>query len=359
MTRLRAALVTPLTGPLARYGRATVTGLTLWAEHAARLPPIWADVALEAYDTGADAAAAMRAAIATRPDVLFGPYGSSPMLTAARATSRLLWNHSGATSQLCWPAFPHVINVLAPASSYFAGVLQAVRAVDPGAATVTIFHVNSSFGQDVAAGAARTAAHLGFTVQVIGFEPGSAVEMAATLPGADILLVAGGFADELAVAPLALARPWRAVAFVGAGVEEVLAPLGNLREGLLGPAQWVATAAPQPDEGPDAGWFVAKYREAAGEDPPYPAVQAFAAGIICARCLRESGTSVDVALLTVARRLVCTTLYGKFQLDPVSGLQVGHQVVIVQWQDGMRRVVWPPEQAESQLRYPFTAALPS
>jgi branched-chain amino acid transport system substrate-binding protein len=352
MARLRAALVTPLTGPLARYGRATALGLALWADHAASLPWPWTGVALDVQDSAPDPGAAMRAAVATHPDALFGPYGSSPMLAAARETDRVIWNHSGATSQLRWPMFPHVIDVLAPASSYFTGVLQVVHATDPGIATVTMLHASTGFGRDVAGGVASAAARRGLALQARSFTPGHATESVATLPAADILLVVGGFEDELAVAPTLLARPWRAAAFVGAGVAEVLAPLGSLREGLLGPAQWVATAAPEPDEGPDASWFVAQYRHAAGEEPPYPAAQAFAAGILCARCLRDSGTSDDNAQLDAARRLACTTLYGDFRLDAVSGLQIGHQMLIVQWQDGARRVVWPPERAERRLRYP-------
>ncbi len=352
MTILRAALVTPLSGPLAQFGQASATGLALWAKHAARLPSPRTAVELDVRDTAPDPGAAMRAAIDTHPDVLFGPYGSSTMLAAMRVTDRVVWNHGGATSQLSRPAFPQVINVLSPASTYFTGVLQAVRATDPNAASVTsvlILHADKGFGQDVAIGATKTAADLGFEAQVVPFKPYHAAETAASLPNADILLVVGNFADELAVAPILLTRTWRAAAFVGAGVDEVLAPLGTLREGLLGPAQWVATAALVPDEGPDSDWFVAKYRHIAGVDPPYPAAQSFAAGLLCARCLRDSGVSTDTAQLAAAYQLGCTTLYGGFRLDPVSGLQVGHQVLIVQWQQGVRRVVWPPEQAERPL----------
>src|SRR5712691_10969235 len=131
MTTLRAALVTPLTGPLAPFGQACARGLTLWAEHAALLPPPWTDVDLEVRDTGSDVGASIRAALATHPDVLFGPYGISTMLAAARATDRVVWNHGGATSQLSRSAFPQVINVLSPASTYFDGVLRAARATDP------------------------------------------------------------------------------------------------------------------------------------------------------------------------------------------------------------------------------------
>lgn len=353
MTRLRAALVTPLTGSLAPFGQASAMGLTLWAEHAARLSPPWTGVEIDLRDSTPDPGAAMHAAMSSHPDVLFGPYGSSTMLAAMRVTDRVVWNHGGATSQLSRPAFPQVINVLSPASTYFTGVLQAVRAADSSATTVTVLHASSGFGTDVAVGTARAAVDLNFNVQLVAFEPHHAAQVASSLPSADVLLVAGSFADELAAAPILLTRTWRAVAFVGAGVDEVLAPLGKRREGLLGPAQWIATAALKPDEGPDAHWFLAKYRNEAGGDPPYPAAQAFAAGLLCARCLRDSGDSGDAAQLATAQQLVCTTLYGGFRLDPVSGLQVGHQVLIVQWQDGIRRVVWPPEQAERLLLYPL------
>jgi branched-chain amino acid transport system substrate-binding protein len=244
--------------------------------------------------------------------------------------------------------------VLSPASTYFTRVLQAVRVFDPGAATVSLFHTTSGFGRDVATGAASAAINLKFEVEFVAFEPGHAASAASLVPHADILLVVGSFADELAAAPILLKRTWRAAAFVGAGVEEVLAPLGNQREGLLGPAQWIASAAPEPDEGPDADWFVTRYKGVAGGDPPYPAAQAFAAGLLCARCLRDSGCCEDTAQLAAAQQLVCTTLYGAFRIDPMSGLQSGHQILIVQWQNGIRRVVWPPEQAERPLLLPLT-----
>ncbi len=349
MTTLHAALVTPLSGPLALFGQACVTGLNVWTRHAATLPSPWTEVTLDVWDTGTSIRTAMQTALATQPDILFGPYGSHGMLGAARASERVLWNHGGATSRLARPAFPQVINVLSPASTYFAEVLHAIRAFDQQVKTISLFHSTSGFGRDVATGAYAVATALHFEIQAIPFEPSQALPLVATVPDGDVLLVVGNFADELAVASLLLKRPWRFAAFVGAGVEEVLASLDKQREGLLGPAQWIATAAPQPDEGPDAEWFKAKYHEHEEGEPPYPAVQAFAAGLLCARCLRESGSCEDAAQLAAARQLVCTTLYGTFQLDPRSGLQTGHRVLIVQWQQGQRRVVWPPEQAERPL----------
>ena len=69
MAHLRAALVTPLNGPLSLYGRAGATALAIWAKSPA-LPPPWTSVALDVRDTGKDIRAAMQAALATEPDVL-------------------------------------------------------------------------------------------------------------------------------------------------------------------------------------------------------------------------------------------------------------------------------------------------
>src|SRR5229473_1690505 len=91
-------------------------------------PLSWTRVDLEVLDAYPDAAAAMRAAVARRPDMIFGPYGSGPAVAALGATDQLVWNHGGATDRLHRPRFDHALNVPAPASAYFPAVLEAVRA---------------------------------------------------------------------------------------------------------------------------------------------------------------------------------------------------------------------------------------
>ncbi len=115
MSRLRAALVTPLTGPLADFGRAGAVALALWAEHAARLPPTWTGVDLDVRDANPDPGAAMRAAVGNRPDVLFGPYGSSTTVAAARAPDGVVCNHRGVPPEIWWRGFPRVVDVLSTA----------------------------------------------------------------------------------------------------------------------------------------------------------------------------------------------------------------------------------------------------
>lgn len=347
-TTLNAVLVTPLTGSLARYGRQTAAALELWAEKAVDLPPPWTGVDLEVHDAQPDPVRTVYEVVGPRTHVLFGPYGSGPTIKVAAATDRLVWNHGGATSRLSWDRFPHVVNVLSPASSYYEGTLRAIAEAALGASSVVVFHAQTGFAADVATGAAETGEGLGYDVELHPFEPGTAYDEAWSVPDADVLLVAGNFSDERSAAEVLLKRSWRAAGFVAAGVEDVLEPLGSAREGLFGPAQWSARVAPEPDLGPDASWFVREYLRRTGDEPAYPAAQAFAAGLLAARSL--SGGIDDRAVLGAAKRLSTTTLYGRFDLDPRTGLQSGHRVITVQWQDDRRRVVWPPEQAEAPAR---------
>ncbi|MGH9051736.1 MAG: ABC transporter substrate-binding protein [Acidimicrobiia bacterium] len=336
MPAVRGVLVTALSGPLGRFGRAGVAAFELWSQS---MPE---GVELQVIDAHPDPAQAIRTA--PQADVLFGPYGAGPAVRAAGATDRVMWNHGGATVRLSRPGFSHVVNVPAPASTYFEGVVRAVRTADPGCRSILVVHAATGFAREVAEGALSAGAGLDLTR--IEYPPGRTAELQPT--EADLLLVAGPFDDEVALVERLLPGGWRWAAFVGAGVEEVLPP--ELREGLLGPAQWLAEAVPDPDEGPTPEWFVGVYQDRTGTRPPYPAAQAFAAGVLWAAAAREAGTLDDQAVLEAAFRLRCRTLFGEFRLDPRTGIQVGQRLLAVQWQEGRRRVVWPPDLAAHQAR---------
>jgi len=330
---VHAALVTPMSGPLAGYGQAGATAVALWAQKFTAPDQVF----LEVVDAHPDAPAAVRRAEGLHPDLLFGPYGSRPTVEVARATRRLVWNHGGAQV----PARDNVVSVLAPADTYFAGVVDMIRQDFSDVRTIGVMRGPTGFARGVAAGAVARAQRHGLDVR-------QAV-LPAPPPTADALLVAGRFDEELAAVRTADRARWRVFGLVAAGVQEVLAELGHAREGLVGPAQWLPEAAPEPDEGPSVRCFVAAYRAWSGSEPPYPAAQAFATGLVALRCLRASGTADDAALRAAARHLRCTTLFGSFRVD-ASGAQIGHQVLTVQWQGGQRVVVWPPDRANASPR---------
>jgi hypothetical protein len=43
-----------------------------------------------------------------------------------------------------------------------------------------------------------------------------------------------------------------------------------------------------------------------------------------------------------SQRLDTTTLFGRFRVDPVTGVQTGHQIRVVQWRGGQRVLVDRP-----------------
>src|SRR5438105_3063285 len=261
-TRLRAGLVTPLSGPLARYGRSGAVALRLWAAEAG------VDLAItDAYPSAAAAVASVAAQ--HRIDVLFGPYGAGMAVAAAQAAPTVLWNHGGASERLVRQAFPHVVNIPAPAVTYLAAVINALDAAELAGAEAVLLHSRTGFGREVAGGALGAASDVGLAVTAIPFDPGDGDGAARSVQdrGADVLLVAGGFDDELAIAARLLCRRWRAVAFVAAGVDEVLAPVAERLTGVYGPCQWLPDAAPESEDGPNSRWFTTAYLQAAGSPP--------------------------------------------------------------------------------------------
>ena len=141
-------------------------------------------------------------------------------------------------------------------------------------------------------------------------------------------------------------RRWRAVGLVAAGVDELRHAIGDRVEGLYGPCQWFDDGTDDPADGPNSEWFSHCYRDANGTEPSYPAAAAFAAGVVWQRCVKEAGTVESLPVLAASQRLDTTTLFGRFRVDPVTGVQAGHQVRVVRWR-GRQRVVLdrPPRRA--------------
>ncbi len=314
-----AVLVTSLSGPLARFGRSGAVALGLWAERAG--------VALEVIDAYPSAAAAIAAAESAGPDVVFGPYGSGPAVTAAAASIGVVWNHGGATARLARPAYPRVVNLPSPATSYLAAVLDALVADGlPAGSEIVLFHSDTGFGREVAEGSAVAAQRLGLVLHPVSFRPGQGQAAFEGAPAGDVLLSASSFEDDIVIAGLGRQRRWRGMGLVAAGVEELYHAIGERVEGLYGPCQWFGDAAVEPADGPGSDWFAGRYRDATGTNPPYPAAAAFAAGIVWQRCSHDAQTVDPLRVLAESSNLDTTTLFGRFRVDPLTGVQTGHQI---------------------------------
>jgi branched-chain amino acid transport system substrate-binding protein len=344
-----------LSGPYARQGRMAAAGLAQAVDDTRRAGgvatasgPVLPRLVL--LDDGGTREGLRRALDALgRADLLIGPYGSG--LTGEAADwagrrGRVLWNHGGSADEV--EAMPWVVSVSSPTSRYLAAVLE-VLAPELAGARVMVGAGTGSFGRAASRGAAEAADRLG--LQLTGTVPSSEVPEA---PHTDVLLLAGSFDEDVAVLRRLRSRP-RTVAAVAGGLGEFVAAVGRRRaDGVLAPSQWEEGARFRPDFGPRtvdvvrALRFRLAPRLAMGADAfhvEYPAAQAYAAVVVALCCVQEAPNLDDEALLAVARSLHCTTFFGGFGLGR-DGRQADHQLVVIQWRDGVKRIVGPPGLAE-------------
>ena len=297
-----------------------------------------------------------------RVDVLLGPYASDltrAVVPVARRLGKVVWNHGGATDEI-HGAEGNVVGVLTPVSRYFTGALDLIRHVDATAARVVfLYRIGSRFGDLAAQGAKQEAQSRGFNVTPLTYEalenelPAVLGQIRALHP--DAVLSAGSFQDDCTLARGLVAGDIGARAFgcVAAGIDEFSRMLKLDAEGIFGPSQWEPAARWTQDFGPSA-LDVARSILVHGVTPDYPAVQAYATCLVAQRCLEEAGSTDDEAVWQTALNLDCTTFFGRFKIDPSTGLQLGKQMVWVQWQGDQKRIVWPAAiAAEAVPAYPW------
>lgn len=75
--------------------------------------------------------------------------------------------------------------------------------------------------------------------------------------------------------------------------------------------------------------------------------------LVFVKAVEEAGSLDPDKIREAFGRLHLMTFFGEFKIDPDTGLQVGHKMVVVQWQGGKKVIVWPPEAATGKLYYPM------
>ncbi len=61
-------------------------------------------------------------------------------------------------------------------------------------------------------------------------------------------------------------------------------------------------------------------------------------GLILTDCIERADTLDTQSLYEAATKLDLTTFYGPFRIEPASGRQIGHRILLTRWQRG-RKVV--------------------
>ena len=356
---ITVGLTVSLSGKFSYQGHQALHGITLWGDYANATGGIEVGsgerrpVRLIFYDDQSRVECArqnsLRLLEEDHVDVLFGPYSSALTLAAARVAEehgKILWNHGGTSDAISDRGGRYLVSLASPASEYLRALPPWLAKEMPLLRRICIAYSRTgTFASQVARGIVETADEVGFhsatTVPVD--TPLAAVDAVIhelSSIGPDVLIFVLGFQEETSLMRARHLWPQsiRTVAAVAAGLNAFYSEVGQAGEDVIGPSQWEPEARFPAVQGPDTNWFVSNFQDRYGSLPEYLAAGAFAAGLIWTQCVLRAGSLADEQLAEVVVRLDLNTFYGRFRIDADSGGQIGHQVLLVQWQQ-QRKVV--------------------
>lgn len=319
-------------------------------------------------------------------DFILGPYSSGLSAAAApisEACGKLLVVTGGASNTIFESGYENVVQILSPGEDYHRGFLDLIdnQVDDPSALDLALAYEEGSFTASVAAGALAHATSLGFNVVFdetypAGAEDGDLGSFVSDLAAAepDIIIGGGHTVDTRALTRVLAAEgvtPLAMSLLVGPATadfpEQVCpAPCSYLihpAEGVSVPAQWEpgvtysqsrAEAAGQTWFGPSQEQFLTLFETVAGADstPDYQAAQGAAAILALTLAIEQAGSLETGAVRDAFDSLEFVSFYGGFDVDE-TGLQVGHDMVELQWQGGSKVIVWPEDASTGDFVYPI------
>jgi branched-chain amino acid transport system substrate-binding protein len=103
---------------------------------------------------------------------------------------------------------------------------------------------------------------------------------------------------------------------------------------------------------PGAREFVeAHNREYPGTDLSFQTTANYAGCQVLTEAVRRAGSLDSEKIRGAILKLDFNTVFGAFKVDP-DGFQIAHKLVVFQWQDGKKVIVWPDELAPGKPRFP-------
>jgi len=295
-----------------------------------------------------------------RVDILLGPYSSSLTLAcveAAEKAQRIVWNYGGSLDDISLQTRGRVVSSITEASSYFHPVVDMIYCHFAEAAKISVLRLaGSQFSKTVSEGAMLYAEKLGISASIYDFNSGtrdfssvlSRIESQAT----SCVLCCGRMQDDINLAiwisknfPDSLFM----VATLAAAVNEFEKRLGQDANGFISTSQWEPTLSLSVNFGPSPKEFSEKFTHAYGYIPDYIAAQSYNMGLIIKKFIQETGGLDEKALWHEALRSRFTTFYGDFLTDQKTFRQIGHRMLVTQWQNGEKKIVFPQKYSNSRL----------
>ncbi|MEB3773908.1 MAG: amino acid ABC transporter substrate-binding protein [Desulfurococcales archaeon] len=303
---------------------------------------------------------------------LLAPYSSGLTLAAAPISQqykRIMISHGGASDKIFQQGYQYMVQILTPASKYFKTTLELIKEKDPQAKIAFIYE-NAAFAKAVMGGAKAYAKELGLNVVYENtYEPKStdfsSIIAEAKSSGAEVLIGGGHYEDGFQLVKQAYELGWK-LKFISILVavthESFYKDLGpSIAENVAGPSQWEPMASYTPEAAKKAGkeWFgptkeewLSYFNKHCEGTPAYQAAEAGAAIVFLVKAIQEAGSLDTDAVRQAMNNLDIMTFFGPLKIDPKTGLQVGHPMVLLQWQNGEKQIIYPESAATADPVYP-------
>ena len=301
-------------------------------------------------------------------DLVLGPYGSPMTAPVADVTEkhRMPMVASTAATDSIFTGRKFIFMVYSPAKVYLEGFVELVAR--NGLKTIALINEDSLFPQAAVKGASELAKKRGLHVIFAEAYPKGTTDFSAILTRVrattpDAFGAATYFDDAVAVTrqmkELNL-NPRMYAATIGVGQPKFYEMLGRAAEFVYGPSQWepefvtirAGGLIPIARQYPGAREFVeAHHREYPGADLSYQTAAGYAGCQVLTEAVKRAGSLDREKIRNAILKLDFNTVFGAFRVDP-DGLQIAHKMVIFQWQEGKRVIVWPEELAPGKPRFP-------
>ena len=288
-------------------------------------------------------------------DAVMGPYSSAISEAVANVTEKykkVMVAPLAATTSIFKKGRKYAFMVISPAEVYLEGLVDI--AAKRNLKTIAIINEDTLFPKASAQGTEELARKAGLQVVFKEAYPkgnqdfsGLLIKLKAANP--DVLAAATYFDDAVALARQMKeldVTPKMTAVTVGGDLPKFQELLKQTAEGIYGASQWEGTLPY-----PGAKEFFDTYVKEFKQEPSYHSAAGYAGCMLYAEGVKKAGTldadKVREALLALKTR----TMFGDYQVDK-DGFQVAHKMVLLQWQEGKRVVVWPDDLANGKPRFP-------
>jgi branched-chain amino acid transport system substrate-binding protein len=362
------------TGTYARLGQTVQRGHQLCVRHANEQGGLLGRrIEFTAEDDGSDPGRAVaiyeRLLAQEKVDMIFSPYSApitDPVATLAEKHRKPLVACCMGTPALYRKGRQFTFMLVSPGETYFEGLVE--MAVRRGLTRIAIIHEDTPFPRAIGQGGIELARKQGLQVVLFEAYPPRTKDFAPLLgrvkaANPDVVAAATYFEDSVTITrgmrELDI-NPQMYAVTVGPGLPRFYAELGRAAEFVYGPSQWepelitlrAGGLVPIARQYPGAREFVDAYRkEFPGAELSYHTAQGYGACQVLLEAIRRAGSLDGDRVREIIAGLDVNTAFGRFKVDK-DGVQIGHRIVMLQWQDGQKVIVWPGELAPDTPRFP-------